>query len=514
MRRHFGISLEAAVQPQTSSIPMVTLSLEDEEIIFDEARESGVQAEVELNEADRILEVSDALEDLAVITDQINEATPSEVALIQNSAQMAVAGTDIDPDEMIPVPAVAQEDEEPEVPAETQGQGEGQGEGEPTPAATEPADEPEAAPAGDDVTKLEVPGLEAYIGRKISTEGMREVATTLYRNLEAFLIKIWDSIVHFFHNIVVGIPRIMEASKKLRKAVSGLVKNNNSKSGILKITTGVQALHVGGTPVKNVGTLTKEIDSLIDISEYVFNTYTKEISGIVDKVASVYAKFNPANCAATVSEIRNAFKGGMFNKFPDNHMKLGSDGYVELTSKDYLGNVNLLCKKYRDDKKDVTDLAALERIRNSRIYVTKTGNELSSPVIEFKVLEPNEIIPLLNKVDALLKLVYDYDNGAGYKNLLATRTKLRSASATATATLAKFKDDTTRADRGSIDNAGGNMTISFYKGGLNFNQALAKWTLHPCGNMVSHDIAVIKSVLNLVRKSIATYVAQTAVVKV
>jgi len=74
----------------------VTLSLEQEAELQSEVDQSRIEVVKDLEEAERALEVSQALEDLAFVASTITEATPREAALIQIAADAAMAGTGVD----------------------------------------------------------------------------------------------------------------------------------------------------------------------------------------------------------------------------------------------------------------------------------------------------------------------------------------------------------------------------------------------------------------------------------
>jgi hypothetical protein len=71
-----------------------------EEVLSIEDFEEVIGAEIAENR--RVEEVADNLTDLATVVSQIDEPSATDVALIQNSANMAVAGTDVDAQDILP----------------------------------------------------------------------------------------------------------------------------------------------------------------------------------------------------------------------------------------------------------------------------------------------------------------------------------------------------------------------------------------------------------------------------
>ena len=84
----------AVVVPLKESEEEITAILAVEELSEEIAND---QADVE-----RSIEVADGLEDVATIAENIDQPSPTDIALIQTAANMAVAGTDGDATELVP----------------------------------------------------------------------------------------------------------------------------------------------------------------------------------------------------------------------------------------------------------------------------------------------------------------------------------------------------------------------------------------------------------------------------
>lgn len=92
-------------QGQSSQAGAVVVPLEDSEEEI-----AAILAVEELSEeiandqtdAERSIEVADGLEDVATIAENIDQPSPTDIALIQTAANMAVAGTDGDATELVP----------------------------------------------------------------------------------------------------------------------------------------------------------------------------------------------------------------------------------------------------------------------------------------------------------------------------------------------------------------------------------------------------------------------------
>jgi len=433
MRKHFAMEAEQiVVRP--------VLALEEEEVIIDEAQTDGAEVATDLAEAERIVEVSDALEDLAVIADGIEEATPTEVALIENAGQMAVAGSDVEPEEVVP-------------------------------QMTEPV------MAEDGTTVVQ----ESFIGRKISTEGIREVARTIWENVKKFLKSIWEKITRFFHNIVAGVPRLQASIKSLKASVEAAKEAGKKAEGKIEVSSGVAALSINGAAVTTGATLKKGLQELVMASKYVFESYAKSAAARGYDVAKAIASFDPMKPQVATEAAIKACGQKHFETFGG--------------KKELLGNVVL---KTSEPVKLEEGLSALERCRKEGVVLEPVDKAVSTASMD--VLSFADLSGLLDSAENLLSIVDGYENGSGYKSLLKAKTELEAAGAKAATAMAAAKD------------AGGEVKpdTAAYKALLNFNLAFAKGVYQPAAPMVTTDLKVVRAVIALVVKSLAAYKVEKA----
>ena len=188
------------------------LSLEEEQVLMDEAATDAAEVDKDLGESERVIEVSDALEDLAVIADGIEEATPAEAALIETAGDMAVAGTDVQPEEV-------------------------------------------------------VPAMESYIGRRIATEGIRETARAIWESIQRWVKSIWEKIEKFFYKLFGVIPGMRKRIAALEKRVDEAVGKKVEEKKVT-ISSGVASLCIDYKPVKNEGEFLKGVTSLQKVLDF------------------------------------------------------------------------------------------------------------------------------------------------------------------------------------------------------------------------------------------------------
>jgi hypothetical protein len=471
MRKHFVGTV--AVESQVAE-PVLLLSLEEEAVIIDEANVASVEVADELTEAERIVEVSDALEDLAVIADGIEEATPAEIALIENAGNMAVAGTDVAPEEV--VPALTPE---------------------PTPVLNDDGS------AKLDEAGVAVVATESYVGKKIAAEsiqGIRDTAKKIWQNIQAFLVKIWDKIQMFFTKIFDTIPRLKKTLTDLKASVK---ETEGKKAGEkVSINTGVAALSINYKPAKTEAELSAGVKYLDEIAGFAFGAYVDSVVHRGDLIAKAIEGFDATKSSESVAALRDALKGAGARTIPK---KTGSEknrfnGFSTSYSAPMLGNVSLADKEYVDSAAD-TALGALDRYRNSAIELIPTSQSTTASGAAFDMapLSAGGMTKLLDEALGLLSTVEGYKTGPKSKAIVDAKKKIETASSKAEKDIGKLKGD-----------EGNAAVVTDYRALLNFNVAFARWGHTPIIPVLKHSLSEVRAIAYVVQKSISAYKAEEA----
>lgn len=443
MRKFFTPALEG----HALSLAHGNLSLEEEQVMLDEAAADQAEATQDLAEAERIIEVSDALEDLAVVADGIEEATPGEAALVEIAGDMAVAGTDVAPEEV-------------------------------------------------------VPAMEGYVGRKIATEGIRETARTIWKSIMDFLKKIWEKVEGFFYKIFGTIPSLRRRLKALEKRIDETSGKSLGETKKIKVSVGLTALSVDDKVVKNASEVKTATKNLIDVASWVFGEELEAIANVGEAIADAVSDFDPADPVKAPTTILNIFsKPATANSnIPGGTAYNGSrwpDFKVQM-SKPLLGNVSLILK-HPDLKPNYTPLAALDVIRRTGGELVPTREKSSGTTpsdVEMPALTPSEMQDLIDGFDTLLNKMETYQRGKGSKDVKRAKDKLEAASKKASDSYDKMR---------TSDDASEKAALPYYKSVLNFNVAYARWVQSPAMPMISRVITSMKAVMTLCDKSLALY---------
>lgn len=90
--------------PAPQPLPTPTLSVEEQAILEDEQSEAAITADAAAADADRVTEVADVAQDTILIVDETPEVGQVEQELVSAVGEMAIAGTDGNPEDVISIP--------------------------------------------------------------------------------------------------------------------------------------------------------------------------------------------------------------------------------------------------------------------------------------------------------------------------------------------------------------------------------------------------------------------------
>lgn len=436
--------LEASTVPSDEQIiALENISTEEAEVFVDQATTASVQADSLLSEAERILEVSDALEELSIIASTITKATPQEAALIETMGNMAVAGSDVDPVRIIPA-------------------------------------------------------MEAYIGGKISIESIRETARVIWENIQKFLKQVWDAIEGFYTNILSTLPRMRKALDELERRARAVHGTHPGKEK-LKFSNGVGNFYVNGKPMTSEHDLLSGYNDLRIAAKWTYGTYMDSVSKRGHVIAAVIAKIDPANIEQTTDTLRFDLQQARSAPVPGGSGKDSTrfPGFTATAGTALPGNVSIVCKYYDDNKDTVTALGALDRFRNSRCELLPTTDSHVELVnlVEITPLTNSAMGTMINDMRELLDTLSSYKYGPKSKAIAASKKLIVDASAKAERAV------------GALDknDEGYQATSINYRALLNFNAAYARWAQTPAMPMMRHAINVTKTMMIVIQKSLASY---------
>lgn len=450
--------LNSAMEGFHQSGPSLILSLEDEANIVAETTAEAAEINSDLVEADRLADMSDALEDLAVTADAIEGEsgdgvpTDNEAALIETVASAAVAGTDVDGAEI-------------------------------------------------------VPAMESHSGkRRYAAESIRERARSIWEAIKRVLKQVWDKITSFLYKIFGTLPTLRRRLEDLKKRVH---ENGSRTIDEKKITvsTGVASLSANYKTPSNAAELRKNFLNLLNVDKKVFTDEADVTLKVGEAVLDGINDFEPDAAEASAAkfvekvqaEMAKAKPAGLCtNSVSGNRFGDTTDAKM---SDPLLGNISIVMKRpnFIEHKAGSgSTLGKLEQMRGFACEVVQTSEKPKDVPNNFDMATASngEMMHLIEDALEMVDILEKFQKGKKADDMKKLKGKLDTASDKATAAMNKLngKDDKSET-----------AAIPYYRALLNFNQAYARWVKDPALPMVSHSLASIRSVMNVVQKSLSNY---------
>lgn len=365
------------------------LSLEEEAIIVSEATDEAQTAQQEIAQAERIIEVSDALEDLAIVADEIETATPRELDLIASAGQMAVAGTDVEPEDV-------------------------------------------------------VPALESYLGKKVAVENFREKAAQIWEKTMAFLKQIWERIVRAF-GVHVRLPRLATTIASIEGVAKSAGKLKEGAQGEFEYSASA-SFYFAGSAVTNAGDLRKALTNVEEAVKFVFDEYPKDLAKRGAELGKLIGEFTPETSGKVVADVR-AFLLKESHKVPGGGSGRKQGDFLISEGAPLLGGDKLVSKEATSDESD-SILGSLDRLRTSGIFLQNEGAR-SAGMSKFKVMSPAEVEAVAKTAHDIIKLLSDFD-AHGLKELKKGADDIAAGAKKANENLNKAKAENADAGAGQV----------------------------------------------------------------
>lgn len=352
------------------SLESLEVSVEEEVIAAGEATNELNDARAESDEIDRLQEVGDqTAQTVDYIESQVNApveagengagATQNEVALAEQVANMATAGT------------------------------------------------------GDSAETV-MPSSESYIGSTISTEGFRERVRAIIKAVIEAIKRLWDRLKKFWKSTtsrLASIRRDAEEAKKRANGVSGSTKEKKIKiSGSL-----AGNLSVGGSVKKSGSEMATEFKKLVKVVESCNSAVESAISA-GDSVADLISGIDPEKASADLAKDSAAFiksAGGVISStsgLKDSSDKRYADTDVVVKcSADLLGDKKIF---YRARTKFNGNHDAFRKAISARFsldtYAEKAKEHTET---EIATLSPSQVTDLCEEIIGATDIMIPYVDG-------------------------------------------------------------------------------------------------------
>lgn len=416
-------------------------SLEEEVVALQEADTLQETASADVAETTRVEDVTDVMLNVADTLDTDTPITPQQAMLTDTVSEMAVAGTDGDPDDVIPSAA--------------------------------------------DV-------VEGTVSQEAFVEDIRRKAAEIWTRIREFCLSIWATIKEFFKRIFYAAPRLLHRVKTLRDLVAEKKKlgfPTAAKDAVMPMV-GTNSISYPEYMVHNTKELNKGLTELQNLAKYAFGNYLKDCKAMGEQVATELKKFDPKNAAAALKTVAVGLQRNNFTNWPGN------------PPTGYLGCFDVMPSRLDKNKtKDLSDAQIVAALRSSGMRVQARHGHASiiNTKNAFATMTFAEMDSTLTQVEAMIKQIVAFETSADSKALEKVRQNLIDGGNHASGEAGKFggNDDAGNAERA--------YAMDVMKALANFNTSLTRWMTELTMPVTKKIYQTARTALVLVESSLKEY---------
>ena len=242
-------------EPVEEGKPIPTLSM-GEDAENQALNDNYHEVITDLGDTKRLVDMHAALEELQLIAERITETTPREALLVDTAVRAAVAGTDIQSTEVLP-------------------------------------------------------GLENFVGTRMSLEGLGSFIKSIWDAIAGFIKKIWAGIAGFFTKLAGKSARTERKAATLLKQAEAKI-TAKPKQSTVTLGSGIRYLSFGG----KFPTSTNDIHGHLKSSRDVMDDLTKftgAMAAIGTMLANAITQFDEQNPEQSIQRVLDVVKGATIN---------------------------------------------------------------------------------------------------------------------------------------------------------------------------------------------------------
>lgn len=372
-----------------------------------------------------------------------------------------------------------------------------------------------------DPSEVSGTALESFHGfkgvkRSVAVESLKDRAKAIWEAIKKMVKDVIKKVKDFFYKYLGAIPRKRKAIESLKEEVKKVAEGGKRPEGKLELTSGLQRLVVGDTPVKNGKDLVKGYQDLVKSCESIgredsiglnkaFEEWVDLMQDMdLDKKDESLAKLKAVGMAAYVnitkavrnlpsfpSESTDSREAHLFDTL------IGDKRLVQYTRK---GGSGL---ERGSASTDVWDSRRYESIisfmRDNTMRIVSSDKKLPDEV-SFTVMTQSEMTDLLNASLKILDSVEEFQRG----KIADRRQKLLARMEKASDRLAKEQDRLSGQGKQDDEDAR-TVSLNIVKALMNLNAALVRNTAEPATSLASHAGGQVDFAIAFVRRNMAQY---------
>jgi hypothetical protein len=344
------------------------MSLEEAALVLADCGEHASGIRRDLQESERLIQLSDALEELCLVAKDIKAATPAEARLLEIAGQLVVAGSEVEADRV-------------------------------------------------------VPAMEGFIGLSISTEGLESIILTakrIWESIQAFVQRVWAKIRNFYHASVVS-TKYGSMIEELKAEVAKAGESHPEKT-TFNISGASSGLMIDITTPQGWDHLNEELKRFVGIDEAIFKGYASNVLDRGAEIVKAINEFDPKIPAKAADALKEKLVG-MHSKTFEGQTKFLGNGRLDVQSYEKLGG---------EDAAVALERLRLSGIKYSKLPTAATIEQGKDELHGIPAASLAEMEGILNHAAQLVTTIEGfYSQHAGQFDKTAKELEAASARATA-----------------------------------------------------------------------------------
>ena len=445
--------------------------MEEELLEYQIGQEAFNEVAVDSREIERLSEIAVGLEDLAKICGFVKGASTVDLAFVENATNLALAGTGIKCEEILP-------------------------------------------------------SLESYKDGEISTESIKRFALNVWKSITKLQSRVWKNTVRFFNSIFKSVPRLRKSVEDLKLRVDG-VREKTLKDGKIDLGNATGTLSIGYEALKDLSTLRDSLEFYNSFTGVLLGEYTSmsaERGNLISKNMKEEV-FEKSDAIVELAKLMILPKNPLINAINRSSMKLtaadlskderfnSTDNYVKpvglnlhqsryfITDDITVKEVDKMLKsndygKVGDDEKVKVAIDVLSCATKNRAEIVMAHSTAKKPKLPKKEsAEPLEFSDIEVLADHMLMI-------CDYVELNSSSDKLKE--------LEKISDNIEKVTKGLANSlnkrdAGSSSLGSVWRLVANINVAWINMVTKPQSQWTNHVFAVSRAVVSVCNKSLSMY---------
>lgn len=426
--------------PQLES-PLPTVGVEEQLLEVEHGLETLNLVDRRLEDMDRLVDMSTGLEELTAIADRIETSTATDIALVQTSLSLALAGTGMESHHL-------------------------------------------------------APGLEDSLGARISTESLQKTADKIWKAIVATIRRIWEGIRDFFVGAKGDATRLNLAVTQVRHQAENLSGVSISQE-TMELGREINVLSTFHRPPRHAKDVIDGLSEFKRQATVILGPYTDEIIKLGKAMAREIQVFDPEKCDQSLEKLTDLVESFNLSRLLGSSVSLTEvtdgrwDKGTAFRPPTLMGNKSLFFTYPKPRGEGTSIRSRAEAARNRRAFIAMSSPEPATAVSggSVKTFPARSVVEITHLINDLTRLVSDYQPRA--KELERLQGTMETASRFLGTLLEKHSLDPHQ--RACVTSA------------LKFNVAFSNWATQPQASLVSLTLAAARASLTASRKSLKNH---------